>query len=200
VETPQKVEVITREDIEKTISTDLTEVLKKTAGVDVIQYPGVLSGIGIRGFRPEFSGINKRSLLLIDGRPAGTENLATVLLDNVERIEVLKGPASALYGSSAMGGVVNIITRKSRGPIGGRLEAGFGSFETYDLGAQVGGNITETTDFDLGASYFNQADDFRMGGAGNVRPNTSYRTHNLYGRLGSNFLESWRVDGKFDVY
>jgi outer membrane receptor protein involved in Fe transport len=67
-ETPQKVEVIDAVDIERSIASDLTDVLKKNAGVDVVQYNGALSGIGIRGFRPQFSGINKRSLLLIDGR------------------------------------------------------------------------------------------------------------------------------------
>ena len=102
----------------------LTDLLKKNAGVDVIQYNGTLSGIGIRGFRPQVSGINKRYLLLIDGRPSGVTNLATLLLDNVERVEVLKGAASAVYGSSAMGGVVNVISRQSSGPIGGECAPG----------------------------------------------------------------------------
>ena len=199
IETPQRVEVITREDIERTPAVDLTDVLKKTVGVDVIQYPGVLSGIGIRGFRPEFGGINKRSLLLIDGRPAGATNLATILLDNVERIEVLRGPASALYGSSAMGGVVNIITRKSRGPVSGEARVGYGSFGTYDLGAKAGGSLTESVDFDLTANYFNQSDDFRMG-SGDTRPNTSFYTQSLTGRLGADVAERWRIDGKFDLY
>src|SRR5690606_18099988 len=90
-ETPQKVEIVDAADIERTVAADLTDALKKNAGIDVIQYNGALSGIGIRGFRPQFSGINKRSLLLIDGRPSGVTNLATLLLDNVDHIEVLKG-------------------------------------------------------------------------------------------------------------
>ena len=53
-------------------------MLKKNSGVEVVQYSGVLSGIGIRGFRPETSGLNKRSLLLIDGRPSGVTNLSTL--------------------------------------------------------------------------------------------------------------------------
>ena len=81
------------------MDTNVVRILKKNSSIDVIDYPGVLSGIGIRGFRPEFSGITKHSLILIDGRPAGATNLATILKDNVERIEVLKGPASALYGA-----------------------------------------------------------------------------------------------------
>jgi outer membrane receptor for ferrienterochelin and colicin len=120
-ETPMSVDVIDRTDLERTVAADLTDALKKNAGVDVIQYSGALSGIGIRGFRPQTSGINKRSLLLVDGRPSGITNLATLMLDDVERIEVLQGPASAVYGSSAMGGVVNVITRQSRGKIGGAV-------------------------------------------------------------------------------
>ncbi|HMF58927.1 MAG TPA: TonB-dependent receptor plug domain-containing protein, partial [Vicinamibacterales bacterium] len=118
-ETPQKIEVVDAQDIERSVAADVTDALKKNAGVEVVQYNGVLSGIGIRGFRPEISGINKRSLLLIDGRPSGVTNLATLLLDNIDHIEVLKGPASAVYGASAMGGVVNVITRQSRGPLKG---------------------------------------------------------------------------------
>ena len=97
-DTPQRIEVIGKTDIETTPVRELTDLLKKNSSVDVIQYPGNSSGIGIRGFRPEYSGINKHSLLLIDGRPAMSTNLSLVNLDQVERIEVLKGPASALYG------------------------------------------------------------------------------------------------------
>lgn len=57
-DTPQRIEVIQSKDIDKTIQNDLTDLLKKNASVDVIQYPGALSGIGIRGFKPEYGGIN----------------------------------------------------------------------------------------------------------------------------------------------
>jgi len=132
-DTPQKVEVVDATDIERTVAADLTEVLKKNAGIDVIQYAGVLSGIGIRGFRPQFSGVNKRSLLLIDGRPSGVTNLGTLPLDGIDRIEVVKGAASSVYGSSAMGGVVNVITRQSRGKIGGMARIGGGSYGTTEF-------------------------------------------------------------------
>ncbi len=148
-ETPQKIEVIDATDIERSVAADLTDVLKKNAGVDVIQYNGALSGIGIRGFRPQVSGINKRSLLLIDGRPSGVTNLATLLLDNVERIEVLKGAASAVYGSSAMGGVVNVITRQSRGKIGGDARVGGGSFGASEFAGRVGGSVSSRVDIDV---------------------------------------------------
>lgn len=198
-ETPQKIDTVSQEDIERTVSRDLTDLLKKNTGVDVIQYPGVLSGIGIRGFRPEFSSINKRSLLLVDGRPAGTTNLATIMSSNVERVEVLKGPASALYGSSAMGGVVNVITRNSTGNPGGALSLGFGSFETTELGARAGGAISEVFDFDYAGGGFAQHDDFKLGN-GVVRPNTHYKRGNHAARLGVNLGGDWRLTVHGDTY
>lgn len=123
---PAKVEVIDSWELERTSGETLTEQLKKNSSIGVIEYPGALAGIGIRGFRPEFSGITKHSLVLINGRPAGATNLATILTGNIERIEVLKGPASSLYGGEAMGGVVNIITKKNREGLTGMAEIGGG--------------------------------------------------------------------------
>jgi hypothetical protein len=57
----QKLDVITSEDIQMTPATDLTDIVRKMAAVDVIQYPNLSSGIGIRGFRPQFSGLNQRT-------------------------------------------------------------------------------------------------------------------------------------------
>jgi outer membrane receptor for Fe3+-dicitrate len=93
-EIPAKVEVVSREDIELTSAETITEQLKKNSAIDVIEYPGALAGIGIRGFRPESSGITKHSLILINGRPAGSTNPANILSDNIERVEVLKGLVS----------------------------------------------------------------------------------------------------------
>ena len=175
-ETPQKIEVIDATDIERSVAADLTDVLKKNSGVDVVQYTGALSGVGIRGFRPQISGINKRSLLLVDGRPSGVTNLATLLLDNVERIEVLKGAASSVYGSSAMGGVINVITRQSRGKIGGNARIGAGSFGATELAGRAGGSASSSVDFDATVNVFDQRDDIRMGN-GVTRPATSYTTY-----------------------
>jgi len=198
-EIPQKVEVVDRTDIERSVAADLTDVLKKNAGVDVVQYSGVLSGIGIRGFRPQFSGINKRSLLLIDGRPSGVTNLATMLLDNVDRIEVLKGAASAVYGSSAMGGVVNVITRQSRGKIGGNVRLGGASFRGSEFAGRLGGSLTSRVDFDATGSAYDQRGDFRMGN-GEVRPATSFKTYDGDVRAGADLANRWRIDGRAESY
>jgi vitamin B12 transporter len=210
-ETPQQIQLVTSDDIERSVAVDLTDALKKNAGVDVIQYPGLSSGVGMRGFNPEFSGINKRSLLLIDGRPSGTTNLATVLLDNVDRVEVLKGPASSIYGASAMGGVINVITRRSRGPIAGRVRLGLQSFATSDIAAKVGGSLSPRMDFDASINLFNQRNDYHVGSGVDQRPgygsrphaplpDSSYRSNDAWVRLGADLSSRWRIDGRANIY
>jgi vitamin B12 transporter len=198
-ETPQTIEVVDAVDIERSVAFDLTDLLKKNAGVDVVQYSGVLSGIGIRGFRPQFSGINKRSLLLVDGRPSGVTNLGTLLLDGLDRVEVLKGAASSVYGSSAMGGVVNVITKRSRGKVGGNARLGVGSFSASEFAGGAGGSLSSKADFDVAGKVFDQGSDFRMGN-GVVRPATSYTTYNGSTRIGVDVSSRWRVDGRADLY
>ena len=198
-ETPQRIEVISQETIARTPGRALIDTLKKNSSLDVIQYPGNLSGIGIRGFRPEYSGINKHSLLLIDGRPAMSTNLSLINTHQLERIEVLKGPASALYGSSAMGGVINLITKESRGALRGYGEIGYGSYDTKELKGGVGGAINEVFDFDYSGSFFDQGDDFKAG-KGILREHTSYAQQSHALRLGANINRDWRLTLKTDFY
>lgn len=199
-QTPQKIEVIDRDDLERTIARDLTDLLKKNSSVDVIQFNGVLSGIGLRGFRPEFEfAINKRSLLLVDGRPAGSTNLGTVLLDNVERIEVQKGPASALYGASAMGGVVNIITQRSRGESAGDFSVGYGSYDSRELTARAGGALGDSAYYAVSARRFDQNDDYETGD-GVRRPFTRFETDHVNARLGYDLTPSWTIEGTGELH
>lgn len=162
---PQQVDVVTRQDVERTAAEDVAGVLKRNANVDVIEFPALLSGVSVRGFRPQYSGINPRTVILVDGRPAGATNLATLDLGGVERIEVLKGPASALYGSSAMGGAVNVVSRRTDGPVSGRFSTSYGSFGTYRAAASAGGNLGAALDFDLHLAIAGRRDGFTTGGS-----------------------------------
>lgn len=196
---PAKVEVINTQAIEQTVGATITEQLKKNSSVGVIEYPGALAGIGMRGFRPEFSGITKHTLILLDGHPAGATNLATILSDNIARIEVLKGPASSLYGGEAMGGVVNIITKKNTKELTGQAEVGFGSFQTNFQKAALGGAAGSHLDFDISARRYDQLNDFTMGNGEN-REHTSYKTQNGSLRLGGKIGETWRLDVSGNIY
>lgn len=143
------VDVITKEDIERTNAKTLTDVLKKCSSIDVVEYPGGLSVVNLRGFAPELFTNIKHHALLIDGRRAGAINLSTIPSDNVERIEVLKGPASSLYGAEAMAGVINVITKRSSGKIEARSYIEGGEFGLLKLNLQSGGAINEWLDFDV---------------------------------------------------
>jgi outer membrane receptor for ferrienterochelin and colicin len=98
-----------------------------------------------------------------------------------------------------MGGVVNIITRQSRGAVTGGGRVGFGRFNTSEFAGQAGGSLSTRADFDVTGSAFDQRDDFRMGN-GFVRPATSYRTYNGSARFGVDLSTAWRVDGRVDAY
>jgi vitamin B12 transporter len=166
---PRKVEVITRAMIDATPANDVVDVLKKRASLDVVQYPGLLAGIGIRGFRPQVGSIQQRALILLDGRPSGITNLGMLDLHDIERIEVIKGPASSLYGSTAMGGAVNVVTRRRTGVRSGQLSVAGGSFDATDVRVQGGGSLIAGLDGDLSVRRFDQRSDFRVGDGGVLR-------------------------------
>jgi vitamin B12 transporter len=137
------VDIIDSTDIEASGVDDLGDVLGKFMTGHLHKYSGVLTPIGIRGFRTESHGDDLKGhvLILVDGHRTGTGNASKLDMDRVERIEILKGPYSALYGSAAMGGVVNIITKKGSGPLGAKLRAEYGSFGYHKLGVAGGGEV-----------------------------------------------------------
>lgn len=126
---PASVSVITAAEIAKKSYTDVTDVLKDIPGIH-IQGGGVEQSVMIRGMSADYT------LFLVDGRPqqdnqafglngaqAGTPINFLPPVDAIERIEVIRGPASALYGSNAIGGVVNVITRKVVDKFSGSVSA-----------------------------------------------------------------------------
>ena len=112
LEVPQHVTVITAEEIQRSASRNLGDLLKSSSGVSVTSYgqEGSLQSLSLRG------STSSQVLVLVDGLRApgshGGADLSMIPLENVERIEIVRGGASALYGADAVGGVVNIITKK----------------------------------------------------------------------------------------
>lgn len=166
---PRRVEVISRIQLDATPALDLVDLLKKRASLDVVQYPGLLGGIGIRGFRPQAGSLQQRTLILLDGRPSGITNVALLDLQDVERIEILKGPGSSLYGSNAMGGVVNVVTRRRSGPLTGLASASGGSFGATEFRLQGGGTLFRGIDADLSARRYDQRSNYDIGGGNTLR-------------------------------
>lgn len=110
---PYTVQVITQEDIKTSVARDAGDLIIESAIGHVSKYPNGLTTFYLRGFGLGLNPLTSRSLILINGLRTSTINLSEIPVDDIERIEILKGPASVLYGSNAMGGVVNIITKRA---------------------------------------------------------------------------------------
>ncbi|MBU1056009.1 MAG: TonB-dependent receptor [Proteobacteria bacterium] len=155
IDVPVTTEVITREKIEMSGAVDIGDLVGKYITGHYHKYNGLLSPVGLRGFRTESHGDDVKGyvLLLIDGHRIGTGNAAKINLDRIERVEVTKGPASALYGSAAMGGVINLITKKGEGDLSGKISGDYGSFSYYKGELAGGGEVNDNFRFYLSTSY-----------------------------------------------
>jgi outer membrane receptor for ferrienterochelin and colicins len=133
-ETPIRTEVVTSAEIERTHARTLKQALENVPGLQLREIHGK------SGYEVSLQGLTSdQVLVLVDGLPitpstGSTVDLSQHLLNEVERIEVVKGAASAQYGSSAMGGVINVITR--------RIEPGFSGSVTADVGSRGGQNAS----------------------------------------------------------
>ena len=124
--------IITQQDIRLSGITKIPELLRRLASVDVMEVTGADTEVSLRGFNQRLS---SRALVLIDGRSVFTDFIGSTLwqllpvgVEDIERIEVVRGPGSALYGADAFNGVINIIT-KAPGEGGSGIAGGFGDHD-----------------------------------------------------------------------
>ncbi|GAB3634581.1 TonB-dependent receptor [Hymenobacter arcticus] len=128
------VAVVGEKQIKSMGSLRLGDVLSEQTGLSLVADHG--QGIQLQGLNSEYT------LILVDGEPligrtAGTLDLTRVAVGNIQRVEVVKGPASALWGSDALAGVVNIITQKPQPGLRGGLRTRYGTNQTADLSATL---------------------------------------------------------------
>ena len=134
---PLPVTIITAEAIAKSGFTRLNEILNEQTGIILIPDESGFEGIQMQGLDAAYT------MVLIDGVPlvgrtSGVLDLSRVSIGNVERIEIVKGASSALYGSEAMGGVINVITKRSKKDMfSGGLSYRYATFNTNDINANV---------------------------------------------------------------
>ncbi|MGR9114210.1 MAG: TonB-dependent receptor plug domain-containing protein [Gammaproteobacteria bacterium] len=139
--------VITQEDIKRTGVTSIPEALRMAPGLDVARIDANKWAVSVRGFNGRFA---NKLLVLIDGRNTYTRTFAgvywenqDVMLEDVERIEIIRGPGAALWGANAVNGVINIITKHSSDTLGGLMTAGGGTEEQGFGAFRYGGRLSE---------------------------------------------------------
>ena len=183
-ETLASVSVITRADIERTQAKSVAELLAGEAGIDTTVSGGYgkSTSVFLRGTNSD------HTLVLIDGIKVGSATLGTapwqyLPLDQIERIEIVRGPRSSLYGSEAIGGVIQIFTRRPTEKFQGHAEAGYGTYGTSKLSAGVSG-ADGNTSYNLTASHFNtDGIDAKTSSAGNEGDRDGYRNESYSARL-----------------
>jgi len=186
----------TEKEIENKKAKTVLEVLRGVPGLDVVQTggPGRLTRILIRGAKSE------HTLFMIDGvemndpmEPGRSYDLSKLTVDNIERIEILRGPQSTLYGSDAIGGVINIITKKGEGKPKFFLSGEGGTYYTFREAAGLSGG-TKWVNYSLSISRFDtkgfSAADKKYGN----REKDGHENTSLSARLGFTPKENLEVD------
>ncbi|MDX1382775.1 MAG: TonB-dependent receptor [Thermoanaerobaculia bacterium] len=190
------VTVIDRAEIEARDEISISTLLRTVAGLEVVQAggPGAATSVFLRGAN------SNATLILVDGvrvngPTGGGFDLADLTTDNVERIEVLRGSQSALYGSEAIGGVISIFTRRGVAGLDGDLVAEGGSDDYGRLRAGVRGSSSPRFDYSATVSH-QQNDGFSKASesAGN-REKDDWKNTTASAALGGDFAD----DGRFDV-
>jgi vitamin B12 transporter len=180
-ETTSDVIVIKSEDIKKMNTQFVSDVLKGISELNIVQNGGAgkQAAVILRG------GNTEHTIVMIDGvkvksTTTGTFDFSGLNVDDIERIEIVKGPQSTIYGSEAMAGVVNIITKKGKGApkIAASFEAG--SYGTYKPSATVSGGF-KGLDYRLTATYFNSDG---ISSAKKGTENDGYENASISGKLG----------------
>jgi iron complex outermembrane receptor protein len=151
--------VITQEDIRRSGATNIPDVLRMVPGLDVAQINANTWAISARGFNEQFS---TKLLVMIDGRSVYTPTFGGVYwdtidvpLEDIERIEVVRGPGGTVWGVNAVNGVINIITKASSATRGGLVVAGGGNVAEEFGTLQYGWGPDEKTDYRAYVKYMN---------------------------------------------
>ncbi|MCI0354221.1 MAG: TonB-dependent receptor plug domain-containing protein, partial [Acidobacteria bacterium] len=172
--------VITQEEIRRSGATSIPEALRLAPGVSVARVDSNKWAIGTRGFP---SRLSRSMLVLMDGRSVYTPLFAGVYwevqdtpLEDIERIEVIRGPGGTLWGANAVNGIVNVITREAKQTQGVLASAGAGTVERGFSSFRYGGRWRENNAYRIYGKFFNRDpgfhaagnnfDDWHMGQAG----------------------------------
>jgi iron complex outermembrane receptor protein len=182
--------VIGEEDIRRSGATSLPDLLRMAPGVDVEQIDNNAWAISIRGFNSRYS---NKVLVLIDGRSVYTSSFSGVFweqigipLENIDRIEVIRGPGATVWGANAVNGVISIFTKHSRETQGGTMAVSAGSQPAGVGFAQYGGEAGKTGTYRAFGQYFNTAS--------SVFPDGS-RADDHWGRAHGGFRSDWELSG-----
>lgn len=159
-QSPAAVSVVTNEDIRRLGITSLPEALRLVPGLDVARINASEWAISSRGFNVQYA---NKLLVLVDGRSVYTPSFGGVnwdsqdlILEDLDRIEVIRGPGATLWGANAVNGVINITSKSARETQGGLVTTAFGSEEQPSVGIRYGGAVGADLHYRVSLKAFNR--------------------------------------------
>ena len=188
--------VVDQETIEKTHASSISDLLASTSAGFLSEWTPGQTSINIRGGSSDGQGRDFKSqvMVLINGRRAGTANLSKMSPSEVKRIEIMRGPASVMYGSQAIGGIINLIMKDGRNTEGGLVDTRIGSsglVQTHGEYATIWGNSGDVATY-LGGTW-GRKDDYEGGKGAGKQVNTQWR------RLGGLGDVNWQLNENNEV-
>jgi iron complex outermembrane receptor protein len=183
--------VITQEDIRRSGATNIPDVLRMAPGVNVAQINASTWAISIRGFADIYA---DKVLVLIDGRTVYDPTSSgvnwdqqDVPLEDIERVEVIRGPGGTVWGSNAVNGVINITTKSSKATQGGLISATAGTQTVAQGLVQYGGTIGDKGAYRAFAHYFDNDSSTFANGAPSA---------DSWGMLHGGFRSDWQLGSR----
>jgi vitamin B12 transporter len=204
IETPiseigSTVTVITDKEMEREQKRTLPDVLRTVPGLNIVQTggPGGKTSVFMRGSNSNHTKVLIDGIDVNDPSQDGVFDFGQVLTSDIAQVEVLRGPQSSLYGSDAIGGVVNIVTKTGEGPaqFTGRLEGG--SFETFNQSASVRGSVSRFR-YSFNVAHFLVDDTpvtpLDLLPPGRKRINDNYENITVSTKVGADFTDIFSID------
>ncbi len=196
MDAPAAIYVLTNEDIMRSGATSIPEVLRLVPGVQVARTHAGGWAISVRGFAN--SGLGNKLLVLMDGREVYDHLFSGVYwdvqdtaLEDIDRIEVIRGPGASLWGANAVNGVINIITKSAKDTQGGLVSAIAGNQDRAITTGRYGGMIGDDVYYRAYAKYLNRDEERTLTGAGAHDPQQAYR---------SGFRSDWQGNAGKDAF
>jgi len=191
--------VISQDQIRRGGQVNVAEVLRGQLGVDVVRQggPGGVTSVFLRGGNSAHTKVLLDGISLNDPSNASRAfDFSNLTVDNIERIEVLRGPQSMVYGSDAIGGVVNIVTKRGEGPLSIRASAMGGSFNTGQTSLNASGG-NERAYYSVTGAFLSTGGISAASARNGNTEHDSYNNGTVSGRLGYNLGDTWNVDYVF---
>ena len=188
------VQVIHQDRIAKSTARSVTELLNENAVGFMSEWTPGQTSINIRGAATEGQGRDFKSqvLVLINGHRAGTANISKLSSADIERIEIVRGPSSVIYGSQNMGGVINIILKTGLTAPGNVVQADAGSWNLLE-GKAASGGLYKGFDWYVGGAASTRDNYAISGGAPEL--NTAWTRYGATGAFGYQIDETSRIEG-----